>query len=64
VASHEKNEHDSKTLESALTSAQSNRIKLIQEAICDREYRDKKEVLGIRISIPSVVLKRDKERKV
>ena len=32
VASHEKNEHDSKTLEAAL----SNRVKPISEAICDR----------------------------
>lgn len=36
VASHNKNEHDSKTLEAALASVQSNRIKPIKEAICDR----------------------------
>ena len=59
VASHEKNEHDSKTLEAALTSAQSNRNKPIQEAICDRGYQGKKEVLGVTISIPGKVLKRD-----
>jgi len=59
VASHEKNEHDSKTLQVALTSAQSNRAKPIKEAICDRGYRGKKEVLGIEISIPGKVLKRD-----
>ena len=59
VASHEKNEHDSKTLEAALTSAQSNRDKPIQEAICDRGYKGKKEVLGVTISIPAKTLKRD-----
>ena len=59
VASHDKNEHDSKTLEAALTSAQSNTTKPIQEAICDRGYRGKKEVLDIQISIPGTVLKRD-----
>ena len=59
VASHEKNEHDSKTLEDALTSAQSNTTKAIKEAICDRGYRGKKEVLDVQISIPGTVLKRD-----
>ena len=59
VASHEKNEHDSKTLEAALTSAHSNRNNPIQEAICDRGYQGKKEVLGVTISIPGKVLKRD-----
>ena len=59
VASHEKNEHDSKTLEAALTSAQSNRQNPIQEAICDRGYQGQKEVLGVTISIPGKVLKRD-----
>lgn len=59
VASHDKNEHDSKTLEAALTSANSNRTKPIKEAICDRGYRGKKEVLGTTISLPGVPLKRD-----
>jgi len=59
VASHDKNEHDSKTLEAALTSAVSNRVKPIKEAICDRGYRGKKEVLEVEISIPGTVLKRD-----
>ena len=59
VASHEKNEHDSKTLEVALTSAQQNRTKPMQGAICDRGYKGKKEVLGVTISIPGKVLKRD-----
>ncbi|MBC8236639.1 MAG: IS5 family transposase [Helicobacteraceae bacterium] len=59
VASHKKNEHDSKTLEAALTSANSNRTKLIKEAICDRGYVGKKEVLNTKISLPGVPLKRD-----
>ncbi len=59
VASHEKNEHDSKTLEAALTSANSNRVKPIKEAICDRGYVGKKEVLNTKISLPGVPLKRD-----
>jgi IS5 family transposase len=67
VASHEKNEHDSKALEAALTSANSNRTKPIKEAICDRGYIGKKEVLGTIISLPGVPLKRDtkyqKEKK-
>ena len=67
VASHIKNEHDSKTLKDALTHANSNRIKPIKEAICDRGYRGVKEVLGVTISIPAIPLKRDtkyqKEKK-
>lgn len=59
VASHEKNEHDSKTLEAALTSANSNRVRPIKEAICDRGYVGKKEVLNTKISLPGVPLKRD-----
>jgi len=67
VASHKKNEHDSKTLEAALTSANSNRNKVIKEAICDRGYVGKKEVLNTTISLPGIPLKRDtkyqKEKK-
>jgi IS5 family transposase len=59
VAAHEKNEHDSKTLEAALTSANSNRERPIREAICDRGYRGKKEVLGTTICIPDTPLKTD-----
>ena len=59
VASHSKNEHDSKTLKVALASALSNRTTPIQEAICDRGYQGEKEVLGVQISIPGKVLKRD-----
>jgi len=59
VTSHDKNEHDSKTLEAALTSANSNRTKPIKEGICDRGYAGKKVVLGTIISLPGVPLKRD-----
>lgn len=61
VSAHEKNEHDSKTLEAALSSANQTRTTPIQEAICDRGYRGVKEVLGTTISIPSTPLKRDTE---
>ena len=56
VAAHEKNEHDSKTLEVALASASKHRTKPIVEAICDRGYRGKKEVAGTVICIPGTPL--------
>ena len=59
VTAHEKNIHDSKTLEDALKSANKNRTKPIKEAICDRGYRGVKEVGGTQISIPGTPLKRD-----
>jgi len=59
VAAHKKNEHDSKTLEAALSSANRHRTKPIVEAICDRGYRGKKEVGGTVICIPDKPLKRD-----
>jgi len=59
AAAHRKNEHDSKTLEAALTSANQNRSKPIKEAICDRGYRGRKEVNGTMICIPGKPLKRD-----
>ncbi len=59
VSAHIKNEHDSKTLNTALTSAKANTNKTITEAICDRGYRGVKKVLDINISIPGTVLKRD-----
>ena len=59
VAAHEKNEHDSKTLEAALASANKHRTKPITEAICDRGYRGKKEVDGTAICIPDSPKKRD-----
>ena len=61
VASHSKNEHDSKTLEAALISANKTRTTAIKEVICDRGYRGIKEVLGTIISIPGTTLKKDTE---
>ena len=56
VASHSKNEHDSKTLEAALISANKTRTTAIKEVICDRGYRGIKEVLGTIISIPGIIV--------
>ena len=61
VAAHDTNEHDSKTLDAALMSANSSRNTPVIEAVCDRGYRGVKEVLGTIISIPGTVLKRDTE---
>ena len=67
VAAHKINEHDSKTLEAALTNANKNRTTHIKEAICDRGYRGVKEVMGTTISIPSTYSNKDttyqKEKK-
>ena len=59
AVAHNKNIHDSKTLQTALKSANKNRSKPIKEAICDRGYRGVKEVEGTKISIPGTPLKRD-----
>ena len=59
VCAHEKNEHDSKTLEAALASTNKHRTKSIKEAICDRGYLGKKKVDGTAICIPDSPKKRD-----
>jgi len=59
VVAHEKNQHDSNTLQAALQAANKHRTTPIKEAICDRGYRGKKEVDGTIISIPGKPLKRD-----
>ncbi|VVM24838.1 ISPg7, transposase [uncultured Gammaproteobacteria bacterium] len=59
VVSHDKNIHDSKTLDAAITHANSNRTKPIQQAVCDRGYVGVKEVLGAMIIPPKKALKRD-----
>ncbi len=59
VAAHKTNEHDSRTLKAALSHANKHRTKPIEEAICDRGYRGKKEVDGTAICIPGTPLKRD-----
>jgi len=64
VSAHHKNEHDSRTLKLALTSATKNRTKPIKEAICDRGYRGKKKVENIEISIPGTKRKRDTKYQI
>lgn len=59
VASHDKNTHDSKTLNAAITHANNNRTKPIKQAVCDRGYVGAKEVLGVKIVLPKKALKRD-----
>ena len=59
AVAHDKNEHDSKTLTSAIAHANKHRTKPIVEAICDRGYRGKKAVDGTVICIPDSPKKRD-----
>ena len=67
VAAYQKNEHDSKTLEAALSSTNKNRTKPIVEAICDRGYRGKKRSRRYSYLYSGKPLKRDtkyqKEKK-
>jgi len=63
VCAHDINQHDSKTLEAALEHAHTKRTTTINEAVCDRGYRGKKEVGKTKISIPGVHLKRDTEEQ-
>jgi hypothetical protein len=42
----------SKTLDAAITHANSNHTKPIQQAVCDRGYVGVKEVLGATIILP------------
>ena len=69
VAAHKKNEHDSKTLQAALENTVSNVGKeTVTEAICDRGYNGKKEVIiddnSIKVSIPGKRLKRDTQEQI
>lgn len=69
VSAHKKYEHDSKTLQTALENTVSNLgVKIINEAICDRGYKGKKEVTinnhTISISIPGKQLKRDTQEQI
>lgn len=59
AVAHDKNQHDSKTLDAALAHANKHRTKPIVEAICDRGYRGKKKVDGAVICIPDTPKKRD-----
>lgn len=69
VAAHKKNEHDSKTLQAALENTVSNvGPKTINEAVCDRGYKGKKEVTindhTISISTPGKQCKRDTQKQI
>jgi len=64
VSAHDTNEHDSKTLKAALTSATKNRSKPIKEAICDRGYRGKKKVNDITVCIPDTKRKSDTKYQI
>lgn len=59
AVSHEKNIADVNTLDEVLEKAQSVRISKIQEAVCDRGYRGRKEVKGIKIILPENPKKKD-----
>lgn len=61
VASHDINEHDSKTLKAALASAHEHREKPIKLVVADRGYRGGKKYLdeGTELLLPSQPLKRD-----
>ena len=61
VASHDKNEHDSKTLKAALDSAKEHRDKPVKMAVVDRGYRGAKKHISdeIEILLPAAPLKRD-----
>jgi len=69
VSAHKKYEHDSKTLQSALENTISHvGDNIINEAICDRGYKGKKEIVinanTISISIPGKQLKRDTQKQI
>ena len=59
VVAHDTNEHDSKTLQSALASAKKHGTASLTKAVCDRGYRGAREVDGVTICIPGVPKKRD-----
>lgn len=61
VASHDDHVHDSKTLESSLASAQSNRHNDIELAVVDRGYRGAKQHVDIDVLLPGSPLKRDSD---
>lgn len=59
AVSHEENIHDSKTLDEVISKANEVRETDIEEAVCDRGYRGKKEAAGATITLPKAALKRD-----
>jgi IS5 family transposase len=63
VASHDQHEHDSKTLEAALKSANENRRKPVSTTVVDRGYRGCKRKVEAEVILPSAPLKRDNEKE-
>jgi len=69
VISHDKNVHDSHTLEAITHHIEQSRGKPAKQGVCDRGYRGKKDVNGTQIILPGKALKtdnryqRDKKRK-
>lgn len=61
VASHDKHEHDSKTLKAALDSANENRTTPVSTAVVDRGYKGCKRKVDAEVILPSAPLKRDNE---
>lgn len=59
VASHDTHEHDSKTLDTAISNAEVFRASPIEMAIVDRGYRGAKKHVEATVLLPSVPLKRD-----
>lgn len=59
VVSHEHNLHDSHTLPAILNHVETSRGQAAKQAVCDRGYRGKQEVNGVRIVLPGKALKRD-----
>jgi len=62
VASHDKHEHDSKTLKAALDSANENRKSPVSTAVVDRGYKGCKRKVEAEVILPSAPLKRDNEQ--
>ncbi|MFQ5469724.1 MAG: IS5 family transposase [Gammaproteobacteria bacterium] len=59
VASHDEHEHDSKTLQTALTATEDFRGSTIEMAIVDRGYRGAKKRVTVEVLLPGAPLKRD-----
>lgn len=63
VVSHDEHTHDSKTLKSALSEAESFRESPIALAVVDRGYRGAKNKVTADVLLPSAPLKRDTEQQ-
>ena len=63
VINHETNQYDGHTLEEVIEHVEHTRNLSPKEMIVDRGYRGKKQVRGVKISLPGVALKRDSERE-